>query len=691
MNLINHIYYQLKPFIPRSLQIALRRMVVQGKRKRYSHVWPIDEGAGKPPENWRGWPDGKKFALVLMHDVDTAKGHEKCLDLAQIDERMGFRSSFNFVPERYLVSSEVRQILVEKGFEIGVHGLKHDGKLFSSRKTFLEQAARINHYLKDWKSVGFVSPSMHRNLDWVHDLNLEYDASTFDTDPFEPQPKGIGAIFPFWVPATRQPQPVTCNNVSSPPTSNLQPQTSLSDGFIELPYTLPQDFTLFVIVGEKGIDLWKQKLDWIVKNGGMALLITHPDYMSFNGKRPASGEYPAEYYKEFLEYIKTTYKDQYWNVLPKEVACFWLDRQSQKRKTILPQKYEVKLIDPITDPRWDAFVENHPYGWICHLSGWKKVLETSFPHMKGHYLALVDESNEIKAGLPLFEVKSWLTGKRLVSIPFATFSDPLVSNAEEFYCLLDRVKHMHKELKFAYTEIRMFKFDAGRFDHEGINQDLFKAHLLTLAGSMEDLKMTFHKTCVRKNIGRANRNRLKLRVGDTEEDWIALYRLYVANRKRLGLPSHPYAFIRNIWQTFREEERVRLLLAEWEEKVIGALVLFKYKDRVSAEYLGTDQKYMGLYTNVFLFWEAIKWAFESKVDYFDFGRTSPQNHGLMEFKGHWGTRVIDLPIYYFPEEAGRHKSDRDHSLPYKAIRSLCKVSPESTHPLMGRLIYKHLG
>src|SRR4030042_495705 len=293
MSLTNKIYYQLKPFIPRSLQIALRRMVIRRKRKLYEHVWPIDEKAGKPPEGWRGWPDGKKVSLVLMHDVDTAKGHEQCLELAQVDEKMGFRSSFNFVPERYNVSSEVRRILVEKGFEVGVHGLKHDGKLFSSRKRFQEQAVRINHYLKDWKSVGFVSPSMHRNLNWIHDLNIEYDTSTFDTDPFEPQPDGMGRIFPLWVPATRnvfltRNSDVVTLNIFS--TRNSKPETVLRNGFIALPYTLPQDFTLFVIMNEKKIDLWKKKLDWIVKNGGMALLITHPDYMSFNGKNTASAE-----------------------------------------------------------------------------------------------------------------------------------------------------------------------------------------------------------------------------------------------------------------------------------------------------------------------------------------------------------------------------------------------------------------
>ncbi len=295
--------------MPRGAQIQLRRWVALRKRPRFANIWPIDERAAKPPEGWTGWPEGKKFALVLLHDVDTERGQEKCLELAQIDEKMGFRSSFNFVPERYNVSSKVRHMLVKKGFEIGVHGLNHDGKLFSSREKFLNHAARINHYLKDWQSVGFVSPSMHRNLEWVHDLNVEYDASTFDTDPFEPQPQGVGTIFPFWV---------SCNSHNS--TLNIQ---SSNNGFTELPYTLPQDHALFVIMRENSIDIWKNKLDWIAEQGGMALSITHPDYMNFNGKEFSAEEYPAKYYADLLKYVQSRYEGQYWHVLPKEMARYW--------------------------------------------------------------------------------------------------------------------------------------------------------------------------------------------------------------------------------------------------------------------------------------------------------------------------------------------------------------------------------
>jgi len=98
---LNSLYYTLKPFIPRWLQIQIRRQIVLRKRANYTHLWPIDENSAIPPQGWTGWPDGKKFALVLMHDVDTEKGQEKCIELARLGKEMGFWSSINFIPERY--------------------------------------------------------------------------------------------------------------------------------------------------------------------------------------------------------------------------------------------------------------------------------------------------------------------------------------------------------------------------------------------------------------------------------------------------------------------------------------------------------------------------------------------------------------------------------------------------------------
>lgn len=320
--LLRKLYYRLKPLIPREIQIILRRKVALRKRITYANIWPIDEKAVKQPEGWSGWPDGKQFALVLTHDVETAKGQDNCRQLMELEEKLGFRSSFGFVPERYPVSAELRKGLERRGFEVAVHGLLHDGLYYKSRETFSGRAVRINHYLKDWGAAGFRSPSMHHNLNWIHDLNIEYDSSTFDTDPFEPQSDGVGTIFPFWV-----------------------DKKGTQIGYVELPYTLPQDFALFVLLKEKNIGIWKQKLAWIAKYGGMALLVTHPDYMSFGGNDLKMDEYPADYYEEFLGYIKCQYVGRYWSVLPRDMARFWAEKfkLTGKQSTFLTDKVDLNV------------------------------------------------------------------------------------------------------------------------------------------------------------------------------------------------------------------------------------------------------------------------------------------------------------------------------------------------------------
>jgi hypothetical protein len=256
-----------------------------------------------------------------------------------LEESMGFRSSFNFVPERYNVSESLRNEITSRGFEVGVHGLKHDGKLYSSKSIFQKRAGSINRYLKEWNSVGFTSPSMHHNLDWMHELHLEYDTSTFDTDPFEPQPDSVSTIFPFVVFRNRvQGSGFRVQGSSSsseglnglndfnglPPSSPAQSAVSyeLPSFFVELPYTLPQDHSLFIIFKEKTINVWKEKLDWIAEKGGMALVNIHPDYIRFTNSNRADETYPKEYYIEFLTYIEKRFQGQYWNALPREIARF---------------------------------------------------------------------------------------------------------------------------------------------------------------------------------------------------------------------------------------------------------------------------------------------------------------------------------------------------------------------------------
>jgi len=295
--------------------MAMRRFFALRKREKIRHIWPVLPGSERPPRGWSGWPDGKQFAFVLTHDVEGSLGVNRCRALMQLEMRLGFRSSFNFIPEgEYTLPTDLRQELLRNGFEIGVHDLHHDGKLYSSRRGFAAKATRIKRYMKEWKATGFRSGFMLHNLEWLHDLNAAYDASTFDTDPFEPQPDGVGTIFPFWVPSPSR------NSVHDSNLERAGVKIESRNGYVELPYTLPQDSTLFLVLGERHPDIWIQKLDWIAKHGGMALLNLHPDYLAFDNAPVPYREFPAGFYSEFLEYVRMRYSGCYWQPLPGAMA-----------------------------------------------------------------------------------------------------------------------------------------------------------------------------------------------------------------------------------------------------------------------------------------------------------------------------------------------------------------------------------
>jgi len=174
--------------------------------------------------------------------------------------------------------------LKERGFEVGIHGLKHDGKLFSSQDEFNRRSKLINHYLKTFGAVGFRAPLTHRHPEWMQALNIEYDLSFFDTDPYEPIPGGTMSLWPFF-----------------------------TGHFVELPYTLVQDYTLTSLLGETTPRIWLEKIEFIEKYYGMALINSHPDYLT--------QKIDWKVYKEFL----MTMKDRigYWHALPREIARWW--------------------------------------------------------------------------------------------------------------------------------------------------------------------------------------------------------------------------------------------------------------------------------------------------------------------------------------------------------------------------------
>jgi hypothetical protein len=293
------LYYLLKPLLPRRLRLYVRRALVAVKLKNKRDSWPIDPKSCTKPDWFNGWPEGKQFALVVTHDVEQAGGVANISKLQEIDRRFEIRSSFGLVPERYKVVSSVLSMIREMNNEPYIHDLNHDGRLFSSYQIFKNRFPRINHYLHTWSCSGFRAGAMHRNLDWIGELDIEYDMSTFDTDPFEPMPDGAGTIFPFLV------------------TSSITNRT-----YVEIPYTLPQDLLLLILHPARSIDIWIEKLSWIVSHQGMVSVNVHPDYIAFNDTPSNPERYPVSLYEKFLTHINDHFRTTMWNPTPMEMCRF---------------------------------------------------------------------------------------------------------------------------------------------------------------------------------------------------------------------------------------------------------------------------------------------------------------------------------------------------------------------------------
>jgi peptidoglycan/xylan/chitin deacetylase (PgdA/CDA1 family) len=302
------LYYAARPCLPLWLRWVLQRQAVP---RRLAADWYITTrllsayaAAGVALEESvlsTLWPPGHRTALVLTHDVETAKGQAHVRTVADMEEALGFRSSWNFVPYLYNVGRALLRELDDRGFEIGIHGYNHDGLLYSSRREFDRRATAINRTATEWKATGFRSPQVHRNLAWLQTLQIGYDASCFDVDPFQPMPGGCGSLWPFEV-----------------------------GRFVEIPYTLPQDHTLFVVLRAGDNSIWKRKTEWLARHHGMACLITHPDYLLL----PAT----MAHYRDYLEYMQN--RSGVWRVLPRDLAAYWRGRNRAAERPSKPHEHD---------------------------------------------------------------------------------------------------------------------------------------------------------------------------------------------------------------------------------------------------------------------------------------------------------------------------------------------------------------
>jgi len=308
---IRSIYYAVRPLLGVALRKHLQRMRLRAWKSLAFPRWPVDctvemiqqqlmalairaSGAESIPFIWF-WPRGYRGCIIVTHDVETAYGRDLCGDLMDVDDSFGFKASFQVVPEsRYEVPRSYLNEIKRRGFEVNVHDLSHDGRLFNEQTEFLRRARRINQHAKAFGASGFRAAVLYRNPEWLSELEFDYDMSIPNVAHLDPQRGGCCTVLPYFI-----------------------------DDMVELPLTSIQDYALFHFLGDYSTKLWEQQIEAILQQNGLITILVHPDYVLEKRARST--------YEALLRHLACVREERnLWAPLPRDVAAWWRQRSKMK-------------------------------------------------------------------------------------------------------------------------------------------------------------------------------------------------------------------------------------------------------------------------------------------------------------------------------------------------------------------------
>ena len=312
LSTLSRVYYFLRPALPVAVRRHLQLLYLKDWRKINFPSWPIDcsvddlmerlmllslraSRAERIPFIWF-WPDALSSCAIMTHDVETQAGYDFCPTLMDIDDAFGIKASFQIVPEeRYAVHPEMLAEIRRRGFEICVHDLNHDGHLYKNREQFLERAAKINAYGKEFGAEGFRAAVLYRKQLWYDALKFTFDMSVPNVAHLDPQRGGCCTVMPYF----------------------------FENGLLEIPVTTVQDYSLYNILRDYSISLWKRQSKIIMDKHGCMSFIVHPDYVM----QP----HELSVYKELLTYLNQLRRDNdIWITTPGEVNRWWRQRAAMQ-------------------------------------------------------------------------------------------------------------------------------------------------------------------------------------------------------------------------------------------------------------------------------------------------------------------------------------------------------------------------
>ncbi len=346
--------------------------------------------------------------------------------------------------------------------------------------------------------------------------------------------------------------------------------------------------------------------------------------------------------------------------------------------------HTVRLLDPLTDPRWPGFVEHHPAASVFHTRGWLRALQMTYGYEP---LAVTTSgpTEPLTNALLFCVVRSWVTGDRVVSLPFTDHCEPLVDNIHQLRTLCAHLETLRRTQGWRYAEIRTSGTFLGS-DQSFRECTVYHWHRLDLRSNLDKLYGSFHRDCIRRRIRHAERQPLRYEEGRSESLVRSLYALIVLTRSRQHLPPQPFEWFHNL--VAHMGENVCLRVAFIQDRPVAGILTMSHGNTVYYKYGGSDAEFHHLGATPMLFWQAIQAAKASGRELLDFGRSDCENRGLIRFKERWRAQCVRLTLWRSPIHEVSPSLER---LKMRLAKAVCASVPFKMLIFAGRLMYRHVG
>ncbi len=336
-------------------------------------------------------------------------------------------------------------------------------------------------------------------------------------------------------------------------------------------------------------------------------------------------------------------------------------------------------------------VAEHPLGSVYHHTAFGRVISTTFPHAEPYYVALIDTEGRCLGGMALFLIKSWLTGTRFVSIPWACYGDPLVSSSEELMVLIEAIEELAKQVKASYVEIRAYRATHLIAATSMVPAYRDKSHSLDLTKGLPAVWNGFHKDSIRKRIRRAERSGIEVHVATSEEEVMAFYQAFVENRRQLGLPPQKPEYFQNIWRYMGSCGLAQFWIARIGGAFAGGQCCFRHRDMIILNYIAVEESRRSDGVGQYLYWAPIRAAAENGLKTVNLGKVPAHSRGLLCHKQAWGGVEVETPVFYYPRPMGISSYESDQQLSYRAMRLFWRRVPARLSRIASQFFYRHTG